>query len=127
MTRPLCTRGEDSLRLESDLDQRILPSPKRRQTIRPALPPPRSSVTYTRPSSIAGVDADRLPSLRAQTFLPVSSLRETSRASSESCRMWPCEIAGGNSVSAVAFFFHFVRNGPRIGLAGSKLRLWSFV
>jgi hypothetical protein len=46
-TRPLWTSGEDSLRLERLLDQRIFPLRKRRQTIRP-LPEPlevSSSVT----------------------------------------------------------------------------------
>jgi hypothetical protein len=41
--------------------------------------------------------------------------------------MRPWEIAGGNSVSAEALCFHLARYGPRIGFAGSKLRLWSFV
>src|SRR5918993_5856280 len=41
--------------------------------------------------------------------------------------MRPWEIAGGNSVSAEALRFHLARNGPRIGFAGAKLRLWSFV
>ena len=41
--------------------------------------------------------------------------------------MRPWAIEGANSVSSDALCFHLTRNGPRIGLAGSKLRLWSFV
>ena len=128
-TLPWCTRGDDSLRLESLRDHRILPPLARRHTIRP-LPDPfevSSSVTYTRPSSSAGVEAERLPSWRFQRRLPVSRSSETSRALSASCRMRPLAIAGGNSVSAGARCFHLIRHGPRSGLAGSNVRRWSFV